>query len=276
MAFEWIKKFSGSAKPNKATSSLAEKQNAQLPPAAQARPGKRIRKRSALQKASRRDRSPYSKTPGLTKVVMGQLDAIIRKNVNIYKTDKLTLLEIADKVLENKIHAPRPTTLRAHHIFAMFTKKSTRLRSGVATACIEWQGAFRGGIPVVTTVNAQAGKRIITDARTYILQNPPSGERRNFRSKPHNTCGNASCVNTRHIELRGMERELKSGENHGRAKYTNKDIVKLVKEYNAGATAKVLAKKWGMSLTYVEQVMRKERRTEVTHSMKIRGRFKTY
>jgi len=225
---------------------------------------------------NRSDRSPYTKKPSLAREALATLEDSIRRQPQAYRTDRLTLLEVADQIFQKEIELPRPVTLRAHHIFAMFTKKAGRVRSGVASACIEWRGAFKGQIPVITTVNSQAMKRIVVDARKYILENPPNGARRNFRSNPHALCGNARCVNPRHIEMRGLPQEMKSGENHARALFSDKQLQKLVREYNAGATAKEIAKKYKMSLGYVELVMRKKIRTEATKGMKIRGRFKTY
>lgn len=224
----------------------------------------------------RRDASPYTLKPSLARENMARLEREIRKSPGKYRTDRLTLLEVADRILENEIGMPRPPQLRAHHIFDMFVRKSSRPRQGVSGFCLEWRGSYKAAGPVVTTVNSIHGHRLVVDARKYVLENPAKGKRRNFRSSPHNLCGNARCVNPRHIEMRGLPHELKSGENHGRAKFTDKDIVKLVKEYNAGATAKQLAKKYKMSLSYVEQVMRKERRTEATEGMTIRGRFGKY
>lgn len=217
--------------------------------------------------------SPYTKKPSLARENMALLEKAIRKSPGRFKTDKFTLLEIADRFLQSEIGMPRPPLLRAHHIFNMFVRKSGRTRSGVTGACLEWRGAYRAGAPAITTVNAIHGHRLVVDARKYIVENPVKGKRRNFRSKPYNLCGNESCVNPRHIEMRGLPRELKSGENHARAKYPDKLIRKMAKEYNAGATAKELAKKYGMIFTYVEQIMRKEKRTEATEGMTIRGRF---
>jgi hypothetical protein len=225
---------------------------------------------------NRSDASPYTVRPALARENMERLEKSIRKSPARYRTDRLTLLEIADLILQKEIAAPRPPQLRAHHVFAMFLKKSGRQRSGVSGVCHEWQGAFKAGAPAITTVNAIHGHRLVVDARKYILENPVTGKRRNFRSKPHSTCGNHRCVNPRHIEMRGLPRELKSGENHARAKYSDKVLQKLVREYNKGFTAKQLAKRYGMSITYVEQVMRKERRTKATQGMKIRGRFGSF
>ena len=227
-------------------------------------------------RVSRRDASPYTAKPSLARENMARLEREIRKSPGKYRTDRLTLLEVADRILQNEIGMPRPPQLRAHHVFDMFLRKSSRSRAGVSGFCMEWQGSYKASAPVVTTVNSIHGHRLVVDARKYVLENPVKGKRRNFRSNAYNRCGNPRCVNPRHIEMRGLPRELKSGENHGRAKFTDKDIVKLVKEYNAGATAKQLAKKYKMSLSYVEQVMRKERRTEATEGMTIRGRFGKY
>ncbi len=221
----------------------------------------------------RSDSSPYTLKPGLQRVNIELMQKLIRKAPGKYKTDKLTLLEIADRILQKEIGMPRPAKLRAHTVFDMFVKVGSRVRPGVKTACHDWQGATKGGAPALTTVNAIHGHRLVVDARKYVVENPPNGKRRNFRSKPFNLCGNGMCVNPRHIEMRGMPQEMKSGENHARAKYSDKLVRKVAVEYNKGATAKQLAKKYGMSLTYVEQVMRKERRTKATDGITIRGRF---
>jgi hypothetical protein len=237
---------------------------------------KRTVRRKWLKKSGgfiRADSSPYTVQPALQRVNIERIEKIIRKNPSRYRTDKLTLLEIADRILEKEIQMPRPGKLRAHMIFEMFIKVSSRIRASVSSPCHEWQGAARGGAPVLTTVNSIHGHRLVVDARKYILENPAAGKRRNFRSNPYSVCGNDLCVNPRHIEMRGMPQELKSGENHARAKFTDKEVRSMVKQYNAGATAKVVAKKFGAALTYVEQVMRKERRTEATEGMTIRGRF---
>jgi hypothetical protein len=221
----------------------------------------------------RSDSSPYTLKPGLQRVNIELIEKIIRKSPQKYRTDKLTLLEIADRILQKEIGMPRPAKLKAYMMFGMFVKNSGRVRSGVNTVCHDWQGATKAGSPVLTTVNAIHGHRLVVDARKYIVENPIKGKRRNFRSRPHNLCGNVLCVNPRHIEMRGLPQEMKSGENHARAKYTDKLVRKVALEYNRGATAKQLAKKYGMSLTYVEQVMRKERRTLATDGLTIRGRF---
>lgn len=233
--------------------------------------GSRLKPRKA--RGMRRDASPYTKNPGLQRINIALIAKYIRKNPGKFKTDKFTLLEIADRVLAQEIDMPRPAKLKAHMIFQMLLKPGSRIRKGVSTPCLEWRGAVRSGAPVLTTVNSMSGKRLIVDARKYILENPAKGKRRNFRSNPHSLCGNDLCVNPRHIEMRGMPHELKSGENHARAKYPDKLIRKMAHEYNAGATAKELAKKYRMVFTYVEQIMRKERRTEATEGMTIRGRF---
>jgi len=204
------------------------------------------------------------------------LEQYIRRNATKLGTDKYTLTEIANRVLDSLVQMPRPERLRAHMLFGFFTKRTNRLRAGQKTPCIEWQGAMRRGVPVLTTVAAQAGERHLVDARKYILENPAKGPRRNFRSKPFSLCGNSRCVNPRHIEMRGLAREEKSGENHARAKFSDALLRKVAREYNAGATAKELSKKYDIVLAYVEQIMRKEKRTEATEGMTIRGRFRSY
>lgn len=222
------------------------------------------------------DRSPYSASPSLQNTVISQLEKLIRKQPQAQRTDKYTLMEIVDRLLEKQIGYPRPLKLRSHMVFDMFVKSAPRIRNGVKSACREWQGAFKGGVPVLTTTNAIEGKRLLVDARKYILQNPAKGKRRNFRTIPHNLCNNPACVNPQHIVTVLKNPLSHVGENHPRAKYSDQVIRKVVAEYNKGATAKQLAKKWGMSLTYVEQVMRKERREEATEGLKIRGRFGDY
>lgn len=222
------------------------------------------------------DRSPYSKEPALAAANIRLLEQYIRRNAAKLRTDKYTLTEIANHVLDALVQMPRPARLRAHMLFTFFTKRTSRVRSGQKTHCIEWQGAMRGGVPVVVTISSQAGERHIVDARKYALENPAKGPRRNFRSKPFSLCGNSRCVNPKHIEMRGLPREEKSGENHGRAKFSDALLRKVAREYNAGATAKELSKKYGIVLVYVEQIMRKEKRTEATAGMTIRGRFRSY
>lgn len=224
----------------------------------------------------RSDASPYTVKPALQNAVIDQIEHLIRKHPLAQRTDKYTLLEIVNRLLQKYIRLPRPEKVRSHLIFAMFVKPSSRVRPGLRAPCHEWQGAFERGLPVLTTTNSIAGTRLKVDARKYIIENPAQGKRRNFRTIPHNMCNNPACVNPRHIVMLRKNPDSHVGENHPRAKYTDKDIKKLVREYNAGATAKVLAKKWGMSLTYVEQVMRKERREEATQGMTIRGRFGEY
>lgn len=221
----------------------------------------------------RRDASPYAIRPGLEKENIKLIEKAIRKAPQSYRTDKFTLLEIADQVLEKEIGMPRPASLKAYMIFKMFTRDGGRVRSGVKTVCHEWRGAVKAGAPVLTTVNSIHGHRLQVDARKYILENPPLGKRRNFRTTPANLCGNPLCVNPKHIEMQGLDPALKTGENHGRAIYSDKDIQRWVKEYNAGATAKELSKKYKVVVTYIEQIMRKEKRTQATEGMTIRGRF---
>ena len=221
----------------------------------------------------RSDASPYTIRPGLEKENIQLIEKLIRKSPASYRTDKLTLMEIADRVLEKEIQMPRPPNLRAHTIFEMFTRDGGRVRSNVKTVCHEWKGAVKGGIPILTTVNAIHGHRLQVDARKYILENPPQGKRRNFRTTAHNLCGNPLCVNPKHIEMQGKDPALIKGENHGRAKFSDKEIQRWVREYNAGATAKEISKKYKVVMTYVEQIMRKEKRSEATEGMTIRGRF---
>lgn len=221
----------------------------------------------------RRDASPYALKPGLEKENIKLIEKAIRKSPGNYRTDKYTLLEIADKVLEKEIGMPRPGTLKAYMVFKMFTRDGSRVRSGVKTVCHEWRGAVKGGVPVLTTVNSIHGHRLQVDARKYILENPPLGKRRNFRTTPANLCNNPLCVNPKHIEMQGLDPALKTGENHGRAIYSDKEIQRWVREYNAGATAKELSKKYKVIVTYIEQIMRKEKRTQATEGMTIRGRF---
>jgi|GEM_PF-3117424 len=237
------------------------------------RPLVKVQGGSKAGKFVRRDASPYSIKPGLEKENIKLIEKAIRKSPQSYRTDKFTLLEIADRVLEKEIGMPRPASLKAYMIFKMFTRDGGRVRSGVKTVCHEWRGAVKGGIPVLTTVNSIQGHRLQVDARKYVVENPPLGKRRNFRTTPANLCGNALCVNPKHIEMQGLDPALKTGENHGRAIYSDKDIQRWVREYNAGATAKELSKKYKVVMTYVEQIMRKEKRTQATEGMTIRGRF---
>lgn len=229
------------------------------------------RRRSAPR--TRNDRSPYTTRPSLQKVNIDIIAAFLRRFPQKFSTARLTLLEIADKVLEKEVQMPRPAKLKAHMVFEMLTRSGGRARAGVTGACTEWRGAYKGGYPVVTTVNAQQGHRLNVDARKYILENPPRGRRRNFRTIPQNLCGNDKCVNARHIRMVPLNPDSHQGENHPRSKFTDKDVVRMVKEYNAGSTAREIAKKYDIQLTYVEQIMRKEKRTEATEGLRIRGRF---
>lgn len=239
---------------------------------APARPVKRAA-RKAVKGMKRKSASPYINKPSLEKENIAIMERVLQKTPEKYRTDKHTLMEIADLILQKEIGMPRPPGLRAHDMFAMFIRKSGRIRSGVSTACHEWRGSYKGGAPVLTTLNSIHGHRLLVDARKYVLENPPKGKRRNFRTKPENICGNPQCVNPKHVEMRGLDPEMRRGENHGRAKYSDKEIKRWVREYNAGATAKELAKKYKVIFTYIEQIMRKEKRTEATEGMTIRGRF---
>lgn len=229
------------------------------------------RRRSAPR--TRSDLSPYSARPSLQKVNIDAIAGFLRRFPQKFSTAKLTLLEIADRILDKEIKMPRPAKLKAHMVFDMLTRASGRVRAGVTGACLEWRGAYKGGLPIVTTVNAQQGHRLNVDARKYILENPARGKRRNFRTIPHSLCGNEKCVNPRHIRMVPSNPDSHQGENHPRSKFTDKQVVKMVKEYNAGSTAREIAKKYDIQLTYVEQIMRKEKRTEATEGLKIRGRF---
>lgn len=282
MAFERFKKIfkgkAGSPKPDGHAPSRVESDEQKAPAAKSQKRKKQVVSRRMLRapgsrRLVRSDSSPYTIKPGLQKETMARLTQIIHKNAGRLKTDRFTLLEIADQILSKEIGLPRPQLLRAHHVFAMFLKVVKRAKSAAPGACHEWQGAYKGGAPVVTTVNAQRGHRLQVDARKYVLENPVRGKRRNFRSIPENSCGNDRCVNPRHIRMVPSNPLSHQGENHPRSKFTDKDVVRMVKEYNAGATAREIAKKWKIQMTYVEQIMRKEKRTEATEGMTIRGRF---
>lgn len=221
----------------------------------------------------RTDLSPYSARPSLQKINIEKIALFLRKFPQKYSSGRFTLLEIADRILEKEVKMPRPAKLKAHMVFMMFVKRSGRIRAGAVGPCHEWQGAYRGAFPAVTTVNAQRGDRMHVDARKYIMENPALGKRRNFRTIPQNLCNNDKCVNPRHIRMVPLNPDSHQGENHPRSKFTDKQVVKMVKEYNAGSTAKEIARKYDIQLTYVEQIMRKEKRTEATEGMKIRGRF---
>ncbi|MFO1526676.1 MAG: hypothetical protein U1F16_11985 [Turneriella sp.] len=243
------------------------------------RPAKKTRK--AIKRATKRarrgyvrpDASPYTLKPRLQREVIEKLAKLIDQQGPKLNTDRYTLLEIVDRLLRRYIRVPRPASLRAHMVFSMFVRPGGRIRSGVSTECHEWRGSYRAGFPVVTTVNSQSGERLMVDARKHIILNPPNGKRRNLRTIPENKCGNERCVNPKHITMVLSNPLSHQGENHPRSKFTDKDIVRMVKEYNAGATAKQISKKWGMILPYVEQIMRKEKRTEATAGLRIRGRF---
>ncbi|HRP70759.1 MAG TPA: hypothetical protein PLY93_14635 [Turneriella sp.] len=220
--------------------------------------------------------SPYIFDKALAARVEKQLVDELQKNVAQYRTDKWSLLEIADQILKDKIGIQRPPQLRAHRIFDAFVRIKKSRSTLVKGDCHEWRGTVKNSEPVITTLNSQSNKRIVVDTRKYILENPRQGKRRNFRSKPFNVCGNTLCVNPQHIEMRGKERAEKAGENHPRAKYPDSFFRKIAKEYNAGATAKELGEKYNIGYTYIEAVMRKEKRIDATEGMTIRGRFTTY
>lgn len=197
----------------------------------------------------------------------------IKKNPKRHPTDRLTLLEIAERFLSNEYGVTRPSSLRAYDVFRMFIRPSARQRQGVSGPCHLWQGAENKGKPVVTTINAQKRARLKTDARTYIIENPPKGRRRRLRTVPENICGNALCVNPRHVRLVSLNPLSHQGENHPRSKFSDRDIVRMVRDYNSGLTSREVGKKFKVHWTYVEQIMRKEKRTEATEGLTIRGRF---
>ena len=226
-------------------------------------------------KTQRRSRklSPYTVKPALQKVVIRQLSDFIEKNRSRFRTDKHTLFEIVDEILTKEIHFPRPAELKAHTVFESFCRTDTRIRPGVKQPCHEWAGTYQKGIPVLSTLNAIHGHRLVVDARKYIIENPKSGKRRNLRSKPQNICGNPKCVNPAHIKMVGLEREEKVGENHGRAKFSDKHLLNFIREYNSGKTAKSLISKYGMTLQYAQMIVRKKARKDLTEKLKIRSRF---
>lgn len=222
---------------------------------------------------NRRSDSPYVLRPSLQKEAIEAVRAEIRKSPRHYRTDQWTLLEIAEKILHTQLELPRPAQLRAHHVFFMFTRAGGRQRKGVTGACLLWQGSVKGGSPTVTTLNAQQKRRMQIDARTYIIEHPPRGPRRRLRTIPTNLCDNPLCVNVRHISMVPKNPLSHQGQNHPRSKFTDKDIVRMVRDYNGGMTSREVGDKYGMHWTYVEQIMRKEKRTDATEGLHIRGRF---
>jgi hypothetical protein len=230
-------------------------------------------KRPPRDRTNRKPDSPYTREPRLQNINIAAIEKYISRNYKKLRTDKWTFLEIADIILAKEIGMPRPAKLKAHMMFAMFVKRGGRVRSGVKTPCHQWMGSLHKGAAAVTTINSHEKRRIIVDARKYIMENPPRGKRRNFRSIPMNLCGNDLCVNPQHIRMVPRNPLRHQGENHPRSKYNDKAVVKMVKEYNAGASAKEVARKYDISLTYVEQIVRKEKRTQATEGMTIRGRF---
>ncbi|MFZ5631064.1 MAG: hypothetical protein ACOY5B_18155 [Spirochaetota bacterium] len=269
MAFDRLKRIFGGSKPPKTPSDTAHP--ATRNPVAAPAPGKTKRRRAP--RTGRRSASPYVVRPSLQKEAIEAVRKEIYKAPQRYRTDKLTLLEIAEKILQARLALPRPAQLRAHHIFFMFTRAEGRQRKGVTGACLVWKGAVRGGAPTVTTLNAQERRRMQVDARVYIIENPPKGRRRRLRTIPENLCGNPLCVNVRHVRMVPKNPLSHQGQNHPRSKFTDQVIVRMVRDYNAGMTSREVGDKYGMHWTYVEQIMRKEKRTEATEGLTIRGRF---
>lgn len=265
MAFERLKRIFGGSKQPKTAPETAG-------PAPRAPAAEKARRRRAP-RINRRSDSPYVLRPSLQKEAIEAVRAEIRRSPQRYRTDKFTLLEIAEKILHTQLQLPRPAQLRAHHVFFMFTRTEGRQRKGVTGACFVWKGAVKGGAPTVTTLNAQEGRRLQVDARTYIIENPPKGRRRRLRTIPENSCGNPLCVNARHVRMVPKNPLSHQGQNHPRSKFTDQVIVRMVRDYNAGMTSREVGDKYGMHWTYVEQIMRKEKRTEATAGLKIRGRF---
>lgn len=269
MAFDRLKRIFGGIKPQQAAPEKAKPAAVPLQPAAAPEKG-RIRQASRTRRSSR---SPYLKRPSLQKEVIEAIRAEIQRSPQRYRTDKFTLLEIAEKILHKKLRLPRPSQLRAHHVFFMFTRKEGRQRKDVTGACLVWKGAVKGGAPTVTTVNAQERRRMQVDARVYIIENPPKGKRRRLRTIPQNICGNPLCVNARHVRMVPKNPLSHQGENHPRSKFSDQLIVRMVRDYNSGKTSREVGAKYGIHWTYVEQIMRKEKRTEATQGLTIRGRF---
>jgi hypothetical protein len=271
MVFDRFRRIFGGKNPPKPA--LHSDSQAAAPRATAEPEGKTGRRRRGPQQRRRRSASPYANQPGLQKEAVESVRAEIRRAPHQYRTDKFTLLEIAEKILRAKLGLPRPPQLRAHHIFFMFTRPENRQRKGVTGACLVWKGAVKGGAPTVTTVNSQQRRRLQVDARTYIIENPPKGRRRRLRTIPQNICGNPLCVNVRHIRMVLKNPLSHQGENHPRSKFTDQMIVRMVRDYNAGMTSREVGEKYGMHWIYVEQIMRKEKRTEATEGLTIRGRF---
>ncbi len=272
MAFERLRSIFGGGKPASRDSG-AESAKSETPQRTTAKSVARAERKGRPVRSFSRWASPYTRQPGLQKEAIEAVRAELRKNPQAYRTDKLTLLEIAEKILHGKLRLPRPATLRAHHIFFMLTRPENRKRKGVTGACLVWQGSVKGGAPTVTTLNSQQGRRLQVDARRYIIENPPKGRRRSLRTIPENLCGNPLCVNVRHIRMVPKNPLSHQGQNHPRSKFTDQVIVRMVRDYNAGMTSREVGKKYGMHWTYVEQIMRKEKRTEATAGLTIRGRF---
>lgn len=224
-------------------------------------------------RALRRPRAPYRKEPHLEKQVIADLSKKIREKPKKFRTDRATLFEIADSVLSEELKMPRPQKLKAHDVFTMFWTVRRPSKKTQGSPCHEWQGSVLKGAPVLTTLQSQAKRHVLVDARKYIVENPAGGKRRNFRTVPENMCGNPFCVNTKHIRMVRKNPLSHQGENHPRAKFSDSQIVRMVKEFNAGKSAKEVAEKWGIHTTYVKQIMEKKKRTEATRGLKIRGRF---
>jgi hypothetical protein len=269
MAFDRLKRIFGGSKLPKSAPETAQPVPRASAVAATAEKSKRRRS----PRLKRRSDSPYVLRPSLQKEAIEAVRAEIRSSPQRYRTDKFTLPEIAEKILHTQLQLPRPAQLRAHHIYFMFTRPERRQRKGVTGNCLVWQGAVKGGAPTVTTVNAQARRRLQVDARTYIIENPPKGPRRRLRTVPQNVCGNPLCVNVRHVRMVPKNPLSHQGQNHPRSKFTDQVIVRMVRDYNAGMTSREVGDKYGIHPTYVEQIMRKEKRTEATKGLKIRGRF---
>ncbi|HMY10933.1 MAG TPA: hypothetical protein PKC74_04890, partial [Turneriella sp.] len=159
MAFERLKRIFGGSKQPKTAPETAG-------PAPRAPAAEKARRRRAP-RINRRSDSPYVLRPSLQKEAIEAVRAEIRRSPQRYRTDKFTLLEIAEKILHTQLQLPRPAQLRAHHVFFMFTRTEGRQRKGVTGACFVWKGAVKGGAPTVTTLNAQEGRRLQVDARTY-------------------------------------------------------------------------------------------------------------
>lgn len=227
----------------------------------------------AKKRSPQRPRAPYMKEPRLETQVIADLSKKIREKPKKFRTDRATLFEIADSVLSQELKMPRPQKLKAHDVFTMFWTVRKPSKKTQGSPCHEWQGSVLKGAPVLTTLQSQAKRHVLVDARKYIVENPAAGKRRNFRTVPENMCGNPFCVNTKHIRMVRKNPLSHQGENHPRAKFSDSEIRRMVKEYNAGKSAKEVAEKWGIHTTYVNQIMEKKKRTEATQGLKIRGRF---